>query len=86
MRPTLSPPPPFDRHRVTFRVDQIQQHLGIEEDDGDGKAESIQDEVYEVDTNMTPEQVRLCYVHLRMYTTLWSRSRRPWQYFDCVHP
>lgn len=67
---THSPPPPFDRPLVTLRVHQIQQHLGIEEDDGDGKAESIQDEVYEVDTNMTPEQVRLCLFSSAYNTTL----------------
>ncbi|CAM9317093.1 unnamed protein product [Ectocarpus sp. 12 AP-2014] len=36
---------------------QIQRHLGIEGGDGDGKADPMDDEAYDVDTNMTSDQM-----------------------------
>eukprot|EP00752_Nemacystus_decipiens_P009403 g8406.t1 len=36
---------------------QIQHHLGIEREDEESRNESIEDKTYEVDTNMTPEQM-----------------------------
>lgn len=39
-------------------VHQIQRHLGIEGGDEDGKVDPMDDEAYDVDTNMTSDQVR----------------------------
>lgn len=40
-----------------FRAHQIQQHLGIDAEDADGRDTLVEDEAYDVDTNMTPEEV-----------------------------
>ena len=55
----LTPLPPSSNCRLhDARLEnQIQQHLGIERDDEDSKNESMEDKAYDVDTNMTPEEV-----------------------------
>lgn len=47
----------------SLRVCQIQQHLGVDGDNEDGRDDFIDDEAYDVDTNMTQEQVRLFRAH-----------------------
>lgn len=55
--PWMSQTSVIDLRRVSRQIQQL--HLGIDGNDGEGRDADSEDEAYDIDTSMTPEQVRL---------------------------